>query len=915
MVQTPLLYSPPFDFVDLSHTLEVDQVLRQLNTDGERGLSASEASQRLGQHGRNELAEAPPPAWWIRLLSQFNEIVIWILLAAALLSGILHEWTDTVVILAIVILNGLLGFFQEQRASRAIASLRRLTAPHARVVRDGSILDVPAAELVPGDRVELEAGDYVLADVRLTRSAALKISEAALTGESIAAEKEAETIFDAGIGVADRSNMAWMGTTVAAGKASAVVVATGMNTQLGRIAGLLQTRKLSQTPLQRRLAELGRVLAVVCVAIAGVVFLLHVWHHSPVSQAFLVAVSLAVAAVPEGLPAIVTIALAIGLGRMARRNVLVRSLPAVETLGSVTSICSDKTGTITRNQMTVREIIVADHCYNVGGSGYAPAGDFRRRVLCNGGESPGQSIDPRVDPDLMQALTVGAWCSGASLSQSDDGNNWEVIGDPTEAALIVAAGKAGIECHDRQKFIRHEMPFDSDRKMMSVLFAPGAPAALFTKGAAESILARCTSERRGGQIVAMSDRRIDEILWLNSELATRALRVLGLAYREYPGVPPAEPVEEQLVFAGLVGMIDPPRPEAKPAVDRCREAGIRPLMITGDHPETALAIAREIGIADDDSEVLSGGELQKLDDDALASRVQRISVFARVTAEHKLRIVQALQRSGHIVAMTGDGVNDAPAVKAADIGIAMGITGTDVTREAADMVLTDDQFPSIVAAVEEGRGIFDNIRKFVHYLLSCNAGEVLFMLFASLAGWESALNPIQILWINLVTDGLPALGLGVEPPEPDTMNRPPRPPREPVITGRRGLQMIMTGAMIAAVTAVGFAAVHRGRPENLPLAHTVAFCILSYSQLLFSFSCRSQRYTLPELGLFTNKPLLGAIVISALLQWIAVGPEISARIFKVENHLGVNWILIFALALVPVSVTEVAKIVMKTIGK
>ena len=523
---------PPGNFA--SHSLTVDEVLQTYATDAEHGLSAESAAQRLSVCGRNELAEAPPPPWWKKLVAQFNELVVWVLLVAALLSGIVHQWADTIVILGIVCLNGLLGFFQESRAGKALAALRKLSAPHARVVRDGQIQIVAAAEIVPGDRLELEAGDYVLADVRLIRTASVRMDEAALTGESVPVDKDAARAVDARASVTDRTNMAWMGTVISAGKASGIVIATGMKTELGRIAGLLQQHKAGPTPLQRRLTELGRVLAIVCVCIAALVFALHLLHHSSISDAFLVSVSLAVAAVPEGLPAIVTIALAIGLNRMSRRNALVRNLPAVETLGSVTVICSDKTGTLTRNEMTVREIATGQSCFEVSGSGYVAEGKFSRRIHCGRTESEPVPIDPTLDPDLSMALTIAAWGSNASVVKDAVGG-WRMVGDPTEAALIVAVRKGGIEVAGREKRVQRELPFDSDRKMMSVLLSPApggtivasygpngsvAASAIFAKGAAEEILARCTSELIGGREAPLTERRIDEILWLNSGLAT-----------------------------------------------------------------------------------------------------------------------------------------------------------------------------------------------------------------------------------------------------------------------------------------------------------------------------------------------------------------------------------------------------------
>ena len=891
------------------HALPIADVTARLGTDPERGLSMAEAERRRAEHGDNVLREKPPEAWWWKFLRQFRELVIWILLAAAVIAWAMGDWADTAAIIAIVLVNAIIGFLQEERALRALAALQRMSAPIAKVVRDGELRPLPARELVPGDRVELEAGDSVPADARLLESFGLRVQEAALTGESEPVEKEPAGPLPAATPLGDRRSIVHAGTVVAAGRAAGIVVATGMATELGRIASLLERAEPETTPLQRRLAELGRLLIVICLAVVAVIFALELLRGGRLTDVLLRAVSLAVAAVPEGLPAVVTVVLAIGLQRMVARNALVRRLPSVETLGSVTVICSDKTGTLTRNEMTVREIATAAGSYDVTGGGYAPHGEF----LAAGEGPDGRPVAVAARPDLHRLLVIAARCGNASV-QPESGGGWRAVGDPTEAALVVAALKAGIAADDPAEPVVFEIPFDSDRKRMSVVVRRAAGGrVLETKGATEAVLPRCSAELRDGVPVPLTDQRRREILAAAAGMANRALRVLSLACRDLPADEPLDGTpddrERDLVHVGLAGMIDPPRDEARAAVRTCRSAGIRPVMITGDHPATALAIGRELALVDGVGRAVTGAELDTLSDDALTAAVEEIAVYARVTAEHKLRVVRAWQRRGQVVAMTGDGVNDAPAVKAADIGIAMGITGTDVTKEASDMVLTDDNFASIISAVEEGRGIYDNIQKFIHYLLSCNAGEVLLMLVAAVAGWPAPLAAIQILWLNLVTDGLPALALGLEPPEPDIMERPPRPPQQPVITRRQGLVILAHGGLVAAVTLAAFWLTWRGSadPEVIERAQTTTFCVAAFAQLLFAIGCRSDRRTAFGIGFFRNPPLLAAIAISSLLQVAVVTLPVARPVFEVRAELGAGWPFVIALALVPVSVIEAFK--------
>lgn len=883
------------------HATERPLLLSSLSSSEQTGLSAPQVMTIRQQFGWNELATAALPSAWKRFLAQFSDFVVWILIVAAVISGVMGEWTDTTAILAIVLLNALLGFFQEERAERALAALQGLAAPTAKVLRDQKLALIPARELVPGDLVEIEAGDNVPADLRLLTAFAMRIQEASLTGESLPVEKNAELVLPETTPLADRQNMAYMSTVLGNGQGRGIVVATGMQSEIGRIAGMLQGYEREPTPLQRQLARLGRSLVIICLALVGLIFFLGILRGHSWLEAMLSSVSLAVAAVPEGLPAVVTTALALGLQRMARRNALVRKLPSVETLGCVSVICSDKTGTLTHNEMTVRELLAGGVRYRVSGSGYSPRGEFFAV------ESGGEHLVQLTDESPRAALRVAAYCNHAQVQPGEIEGTWNVIGDPTEGALLVLAMKGGLTSQEQMPATLQQLPFDSERKAMSVLLMHDSGRRVqYTKGAPESILEQCVSESFDNQVLTLTEERRREIMQANVEMASRALRVLALAYRDDTGTQPLID-ENRLTFVGLVGMIDPPREEAMQAVLRCREAGIRPVMITGDHPATAMAIARELGIAGETDRVVTGQELDALSEDELVASVTKIAVYARVAPEHKLRVVHAWKHRGEIVAMTGDGVNDAPAVKAADIGIAMGISGTDVTREASAMVLMDDNFASIVNAVEEGRAIYDNIQKFLIFLLSCNAGELMLMLLASLLGWPIPLLPIQLLWINLVTDGLPALALAMEPPEPGLMRRRPRRSTESMVSWSLGGAVLGQGALLACVGLVAFG-MNYHQESDLEEARTMTFCVVVYAELFRALAARSRILTFWQLGVGTNPYVFGAVAISGLLQLGLIALPFTRSIFEATTHTPWEWGVLMALALTPVTVIELVKL-------
>ena len=891
------------------HALPWREVCRELGSDAERGLTGDEAGRRQREHGPNQLRQAPPPSSWTRLRRQFRGLVVWILLGAVAVSAAVGDWMDAGVILAIVVLNAGLGFVQEGKAERAIQALANLTSPRARVLRDGRVRVAAASDVVPGDVLLLEPGDVVAADARLLETVSLRTQEAALTGESAPVEKRAEDLVEPRAPLGDRRTMVYAGTVVAAGHARGIVTATGMGTEFGRIAGLLAEQEPEPTPMQRRLQELGRVVLSVCLCAVLLVSAARLFRGEELLSVFFLSVSLAVACVPEGLPAVVTLVLSLGLQRMAQRNVLVRRLASVETLGSVTVICTDKTGTLTRNEMTVREIHAGGGRFEVTGVGYVPRGSFRKVVR---GPGTAVEVDPRGEPDLRLALRAGAACNNARVAPGATPGTWQVAGDPTEGALVVAALKAGIDppAGDGSSGaqVLAEIPFSSDRRRMSVVVreVDGATR-MYLKGSPETVLALCDRVLVRGEIVGLDTPARREILESVSDMASRALRVLALAVRDvHDGASAA--VEERLVFVGLAGMLDPPREEAKTAIAACRDAGVRVVMLTGDHAGTALAVGRELGLAPERGVAGSGRGIDESRDEELAELVQGTAVFGRVTAEHKLRIVAALKARGEVVAMTGDGVNDAPALKAADVGVAMGLTGAEVTRQASDIVLTDDNFASLERAVEEGRGLFDNIEKFIRFLLIGNTSEVILMLGSAVAGWPSPLAPIQILWINLVTDGFPALALGVERPDPDVMRRPPRAPGRPILDRRDAAGILLQGLLLAAVAGIGFLWVHAGDPERVPAARTASFCIAALSQLAFALACRSRSRTMPELGLLTNRFLVLAMLVSAALQGALIALPPLRALFETTPLSAVEVFVVLGLSLLPVSLVETAKL-------
>jgi Ca2+-transporting ATPase len=896
------------------YSMTKDEVVEAFSSDISFGLTDNEAKIRLEKHGSNELREEPAPGSLSLILAQLKEPLVIILMIAAVVSFAVGEWQDSLVILAIVVLNTVMGVTQETKAEKALSALKKLSRPSTKVLRGGHVISIKSTEVVPGDIILLDAGDFVPADARLIELALLNVDESALTGESVPAAKEVEPLVPKDgeiLGPGDQVNMVFMSTVVTAGRGKGVVVATGMDTEIGHIAKALGEEPTESTPLQRQLGRLGASLGLVALVLVGVVFATGILRGEKVFEMFMAAVGLAVAAVPEGLPAVVTIILAMGVQKMSRQKAIVRHLPAVETLGAATLICTDKTGTLTTNKMTVTKLYCDGALFDMG-------------------KTVPESENSRVKALLLSGLLA----NDAHIENTADGIS--MIGDPTEAALIVVAQKAGLEQEEisLEHPRRAEIPFDSKRKMMTTVhprfsskgkedqgvfsvIPKNAPYISFTKGAPDILLERCDSYLKGTEVIPFSDEEKAEAKRINTELAKKGLRVLAAAYREWyyiPKVQDSDLVERNLTFLGFYAMQDPPREEVRAAVSESIAAGVRPVMITGDYVQTATAIGSQLGIYSQRQRYLTGSQIDSMTDDELYSEVENVSVFARVSPEHKLRIVDAYKRHGHVVAMTGDGVNDAPALKKADIGVAMGITGTDVAKEASDIVIADDNFATIVSAIATGRTIFDNIRKVIHYLLSCNAGEITGIFFTIAIGLGRPLTAIQILWLNLVTDGLPALALGVEPPERDIMRRPPRNPKEGILERHLATEIVWQGLLLGGLTLSSFyVALKKGVPVEE--ARTIAFLTLGFTQIVHSFNVRSRHTSLFRLGLSTNKILLGSAAVSLILHVVTVLISFMRPVFGTVLLKPWGWYLVVGFSLIPLVVVEAVKALRKLAGR
>jgi Ca2+-transporting ATPase len=884
------------------YSLDPNQAADKLKSNLEKGLNTKEVDSRLEKYGYNALEEAPPRSIISMFIAQMKEVLVLILIVAAIISGVLGEWEDTIVIMIIVVLNAILGVYQEQKAEQALRALKEMTKTMITVVRNGTYSKIEVDKLVPGDIIHLETGNSIPADCILLEASSLRVNEAALTGESVPVEKELGAIKVDKVPVGDRKNMVFMGTSVSGGRGKALVVETGMNTELGNIAQMLQDTESDPTPLQRQLASLGKILGIAAGVIVAIVFLTGILRGEELLEMFMTAIALAVAAIPEGLPSVVTIVLALGVTRMSRRKAIIRKLPAVETLGVADYICSDKTGTLTKNEMTVTQLFVNNETINVTGSGYRPEGKFLNDNK--------EQINPTDINNLKMMLLGGALNCDARIDE--DEVNYKIIGEPTEGALVVAAAKAGIQKEKIDKEYKriNEIPFDSARKMMTTFHKIDENIISFTKGAPDILLARCTKIATHEGIENLSEEAKTKILDINSNLASQGQRVLAIAnrnWKEAPNKPNKDSAEKDLTFIGFFAIQDPPRLEAKESVSLCRSAGIKTVMITGDHQDTALAIAKELDIWRKGDTILTGNQLEEMSEKELKKHVEKTTVYARVSPEHKLRIVAALRAREHIVAMTGDGVNDAPALKRADIGASMGITGTEVTKEASDMVLMDDNFATIVNAVEEGRTIYSNIRKSIQYLLSCNTGEIVTIFTAILLGMGSPLTPIQILWLNLVTDGPPALALGLEPPEKDVMKRPPRSPKAGVFAGGVGSAILIQGAVIGALSFTSYwLALQWGK--TLVEAHTMAFLTLAFSQLVHSFNIRSLHQSLFKTGITSNSSLVGAFILSALLQLSVIYIPFLRNVFETAALSSGDLFVALTLSLVPLVFVEITKL-------
>ncbi len=868
-----------------------NEVLKDLNVDPLVGLSSGEAKQRQEKYGMNKLKGKPKKSLISLFLAQLKDMLIYVLLGAAIITLVIGEYADAIIIILVVLINAIVGVVQEFKAEKAVEALQQMTTPRSLVRRDGEVKEISSEELVPGDIVIIDAGRYIPADLRLIDSANLQIEESALTGESVPTEKDASAIYtDPKTPIGDKNNMAFMSTLATYGRGEGVIVATAMDTEIGKIAKILDEEDEGLTPLQVRLEELGKILGFLAIGICALIFIIAIIQKRDLFEMFLTAISLAVAAIPEGLAAIVAIVLALGVTRMSKIHAIVKKLPAVETLGSVNIICSDKTGTLTQNKMTV----VKHYTYN------------------NLKDLPTTTENFTAIGDEKELIRSFVLCSDATYE------NGEGTGDPTEVALIVLGDKYNLRKNDLNNEYKRvsEKPFDSDRKLMSTLNVEGNGYRVHTKGAIDNLLRLSTHALVNGKVVPLTKDMINNYLKVTEEMSDSALRVLGVAYKDVNNVIDASEMEEGLTIIGLVGMIDPPRLEVKDSIHEAKLAGIRPIMITGDHKNTAVAIAKELGIADNIDQSITGTEIDELSDEEFSSRINDYRVFARVSPEHKVKIVRAFKGHGNIVSMTGDGVNDAPSLKYADIGVAMGITGTDVAKGASDMILTDDNFSTIVNAIEEGRNIYNNIKKAVIFLLSCNLGEVITIFISILFSWPIPLLPTQILWINLITDSLPAIALGVDPGDKDVMKSKPRNPKESFFAHGAGVRSVIGGVLIGILTLTAFVwgvnergySVGSSIPEDvITYARTMSFVVLAASQLFYSLSMRNATKSIFQIGLFTNMKLIAAIIVGFILQFAVISIPPLANAFGVHNLPLNDWLVVIIFALIPLCVNEIIK--------
>jgi P-type Ca2+ transporter type 2C len=885
--------------MNLYHTKTTLAVEQELTTSSQKGLSINEVRKRQEQYGKNKLDETKPKSLFKRFIEQIADFMIGVLLAAAFISFFTGEEEEAILILVIVLINAILGIVQESKAEKSLEAIKKLSSPNAKVIRDGKQQVISIEELVPGDLIVIDAGDFMPADCRLIESHSLKVDESALTGEAVPVEKDIEIISDESVALGDRINCGFMSTVVTYGRGKGIVFGTGMKTEMGKIANMLNESATTQTPLQKSLAELGKILAILALAISALIFVIGLFQGQELSEMFITAISLAVAAIPEGLPAIVTIVLAIGMQNLVKRKAIMRKLPAVETLGSTDIICSDKTGTLTQNKMTIEKLYVNQETNDV------------------------KEIES-LNEDQLQLILYGVLCNDTKVQQEDDG--LKTIGDPTEIALIDLANRLTINPIEQIEHFKrlYELPFDSDRKLMTTINEIDGKIISITKGAPDVLFAKATKIELNNQVKPLTTEDLNTISNANLEMANQALRVLAFGYKvleqtnNLNELTQAE-LEHDLIFIGLVGMIDPPREEAKEAIKLCKQAGIKTIMITGDHKNTAVAIAKQLGIIEEAHEAISGFELDQISDTDFNQEIEKYGVYARVSPENKVRIVKTWQSKGKVVAMTGDGVNDAPALKNADIGVAMGITGTEVAKGASDMVLTDDNFSTIVSAVEEGRTIFSNIKKAIHFLLSCNTGEIITILLGTLLGtliFDAAITPLtatQILWVNLVTDSLAAIALGLEKSEPDVMNQLPRDTTKSIFHGGLGYKIAVQGALLGVLSFIAYY-IGYSLTKDYHIAQTMTFMTLAFTQLFHAFNARSENHSIFKIGLFSNKYLILAFVASTILQLFTISFNFSRQLFDIVTLTINQSLIVLGLSILPIVIVELHKLLTKKVA-